>query len=1126
MDLRDEPKASVDHVWKEIRYQVLAIEADTRQLMLDQDIFLQFDSVWYHDGCPVQVSQIDGALCTVHTIDSFEIEDEFVQRIFISDVNDVLDSFTQHWQPRWNLFTQLPDEVWDRVTKFTAAHMPTLQFQLPTLDAEIWPKTVSKFRPRAARGPDGFSKQDLKFLPNSFLDELLELFRCIEDTDLAWPAQLRLGTVIATAKCKQAHEEHQYRPITLFSMLLRTWSKLRTRQMLQQLAEVMPTEALGFLPHREAAESWLLLQGQIEVMLTMDEPYCGLSSDVRRAFNHIGRRQVFHLSAHLGFPAGLLNAWQKFLASFQRCFEIQGCVGPLMKSDSGFPEGDPLSIIAMLCVNWGYHVYMKHYVPKVQAFSFVDNLTLAAKEAILVIQGYFAMVAFHEMFGLSLDTEKTFVWGLTTALRKSLSQLGFSCLYDATELGASMSYGAKIRNRFLKARGTGLEDKWQKLRRSMAPLTQKFSVLSTVFWPKALHGAPACVFADNYLLALRRAATKALKINGAGANPTLRLSLSSSMRNDPGFFQIQYCIQTFRRLAHKHADLVPMWRTWQRLFDGRQHPGPFTKLLICLNQLGWRVLEPPLVCDHEQHTWNLVTMDSKTLESLLTDGWSQYIAAHVNHKTMHDLDGLDYHLTMLDYDCLLPVECSLLSALHAGAFISASEHAKYDHAKVHICEVCQLEDDRSQWLVCPRFQTLRQSIEGWFPDNVELPMCLTHHLLVPRLLALPRWRDSLLQIQDSEKGFLFYPHNKEIQHVFTDGACSMPSHPILRLASWGAISATSGELIAVDFLPGITQTIDRAELYAIVKVLQWTTDTDLCIWSDSQSTVTMATHLQEHGTFPGSAENYDLWLLLQDALQLRCGCTTWFRWVPSHICTSRADDEFEAWLFKWNNIIDDIVTTWNHARPPGFRAQHERLEHTLNWWGLRVRQLRTFYFKVAEHQLRSAQSHSSLAEIVEIESDDECLRSIELIADQLPLNWQVSCRQMHGRIPGCFVESFLQWLCAMEQLENQPICISEIELVFALCGDPSFCFPFQLDGSTNWSMRRLADLFQKPTLAALLRPIQWTLQHLAKLFPGAIQRTPPKPAIQQILVQAREQLVRFTSSRGVRRASDLARPWT
>ena len=84
--LRDEPKASIDHVWKEAKYQVLTIDTRSNQVMLDREIANTHDSLWFHDGNQIKVSQIDGAICTVCPIDLFENEDEFVQRIFISKV--------------------------------------------------------------------------------------------------------------------------------------------------------------------------------------------------------------------------------------------------------------------------------------------------------------------------------------------------------------------------------------------------------------------------------------------------------------------------------------------------------------------------------------------------------------------------------------------------------------------------------------------------------------------------------------------------------------------------------------------------------------------------------------------------------------------------------------------------------------------------------------------------------------------------------------------------------------------------------------------------------------------------------------------------------------------------------
>eukprot|EP00435_Cladocopium_sp_Y103_P044356 s1388_g12.t1 len=751
------------------------------------------------------------------------------------------------------------------------------------------------------------------------------------------------------------------------------------------------------------------------------------------------------------------------------------------------------------------------------------------------------MVTYSALFGLSLDDEKTFVWGLTRDLRQMLLQLGFPCVFEASELGSSMTYGAKIRNRLLKQKGFGMDEKWRKLSCSFAPLMQKISMLPRVFWPRALHGSPACVFSDQYVLSLRRAATKALKLNGAGTNPQLRLSLSDNMQNDPGSYQLRHCFATLRRMIRKSADLLHMWQLWYHQFDGKARPGPFTKILHLLSQIGWSLLNPPLVMDHEQHVWNLVTVDEKTLYTLLTDAWCQLLSAMAKHATMRDLTGMDFYLTTYEYGKLQPKERALLSALQSGAFVSSSEHSRYDSGKSPNCSLCSCVDDRAHWLVCPRFRDLRLAIPGWCPDNVELPHCVQHHLLIPRLQELTDWRDQLLQIEDRTKSFYFSPPTGITNHLFVDGSCTVTEFPSLRLASWGVLCATTGDLVALGHLHGITQTIDRAELAALVAAVSWTSENDVCIWSDSLSTVNTAEYILSFAHVPLSVENHDLWQLFLDALHLREGLRTDVRWIPSHVHDALADDPFEEWAFKWNNVIDSIVTSWNLERSAAFLAQHAALTRKLQWWTDRVRQLRSFYFSVANRsQTSDCDNHSKGVVVVDSDSDDGM--GVDLVSDQLSVNWQVICRQAPGKIPGQFVENFLQWLCAIEQLGNRPIVVTELEVLFMLVADSDFEFPFQLDGSTGWKMQKLEELFQTPTVVMLLRPLQQALQQISLLFPDIALHTPPRQAKElglyipfkgvracfpeALVQQARDRARRFTSNRAVKRTGDLARPLT
>ena len=164
------------------------------------------------------------------------------------------------------------------------------------------------------------------------------------------------------------------------------------------------------------------------------------------------------------------------------------------------------------------------------------------------------------------------------------------------------------------------------------------------------------------------------------------------------------------------------------------------------------------------------------------------------------------------------------------------------------------------------------------------------------------------------------------------GACTQPAHQC-RLASWGIVSATTGDVVALGHLPGVTQTIDRAELTALVSTMLWTIGADLCAWSDSLSNINIAEYIQNDGcdSFPCG----ELWPLA--AVSWSAPTTRRLQhWVSldSITCqlTVKRATRLSLGVFKWNNIVDELVSKWNINRPLGFLEQHAALDRTLNWW--------------------------------------------------------------------------------------------------------------------------------------------------------------------------------------------------
>ena len=78
-------------------------------------------------------------------------------------------------------------------------------------------------------------------------ERLLAMLEAIEQGS-QWPIQAVTGFVMALEKTAGATTVDQYRPITVFSLVFRTWGSIRARQVLRHLASVAPSSCVGNLP--------------------------------------------------------------------------------------------------------------------------------------------------------------------------------------------------------------------------------------------------------------------------------------------------------------------------------------------------------------------------------------------------------------------------------------------------------------------------------------------------------------------------------------------------------------------------------------------------------------------------------------------------------------------------------------------------------------------------------------------------------------------------------------------------------------------------------------------------------------------------------------------------------------
>ena len=810
-DLRPPARDQVDCLWRDEEFVPLVDLDDEGVIHLDEPATLASNSTWLLDGLPAQVTPIADTVVLVDSAESYSGVSKLTQRIFTSTTMEIQTELGKFWKDRWYLQTPPSEEAWLRIVTFTQAFMPTGRFVFEPITIRQWRASIKRFKPKAARGADGFGKQDLLRMSDGHTAALLSLIEAVEQGQTAWPTQLLEAFVIALAKKDISHTPDHFRPIALLSIVYRCWSSLRARQFLRQLTAYIHTDAYGFLPEKETAQIWLLLQAHIECCIQASMPLGGLSTDVVKAFNHIQRSPLFYLAAHVGAPQRLTRPWASFLAGLKRRFLVHNELGDAHLSNVGFPEGDPLSTAAMALLDWSMHVYQSRFAPSARTFSFVDNISIAGHQAQHVAQAYFSLQAFLELWGLLLDDTKTYLWGTTGDLRKQLKLLGFPLYEDALELGGALSFGAAWRNRLLRAKGQKLEDCWARLRQSKAPLAFKLKALPMVCWNKALHGSEACPLGLQHLQTLRRQATSALGLRVGGANPLLRLSLSEPPVAEPAFFQLVRIVDCLRRLCFKSPELLERWQSFTHAFDGRTIPGPFSRLVACLSEIGWAVLEPPLVLDHDGFEHDLLASPRQLLHELLLDGWLQHVASIVcKRHTMSDLRGLDPYLSKLDHDKLSVKQLAQTLALKEGAFVSAWHQAKFDGTKQALCAFCRVADHPGHWLSCPRFQDLRVHNPELAAAEHGWPQFTLHHLLVPRADFFRELKDYFFNIPPMGS-FLSEPGGS-FQELFTDGSLIDFVPGYIKGAAWAVQNASTGRPIATGHLGGLLQTVNRAEL--------------------------------------------------------------------------------------------------------------------------------------------------------------------------------------------------------------------------------------------------------------------------------------------------------------------------
>ena len=381
-----------------------------------------------------------------HTEDAIQVDRLLTRReastlhyeFVTADPSVWTDHFLQQWGQFWNRDT-VDQESIEQVT----ARLPDIPaMQLPPLSLHDWKQSLASAKRRTMRGADGWSVQELLWLPDVITEVLLRILQRVEDTG-KWPQQLTTWVLVLLRKTADPCPTWSLvRPITVAGVTYRMWSRVRTAQFMRHARSIAKPLVSPCLSTKAI---WTFLGDLISRKVAARSPLAGLVLDIVKAFNILDRGLLRAVMTRLGFAGSIVDAWLAMLSQMSRTVLVDGSVYGSARSAVGIPEGDPLSVVGMFCFAKAFDHFVQAGCHTVLCITYAGNWEVVARCARDLVNVLPTVERFLDLCQLLVSPGKCWFWAICGNGRRLLKRTHLfhqpvPVKLQARELGADISY--------------------------------------------------------------------------------------------------------------------------------------------------------------------------------------------------------------------------------------------------------------------------------------------------------------------------------------------------------------------------------------------------------------------------------------------------------------------------------------------------------------------------------------------------------------------------------------------------------------------------------------------------------------------------------------------------------------